>query len=99
MEYTRGPGDWENVGDFSYGEGIYIHGNFFAIASQDRMIKKLRGDSSATGNRIIIEAACPSQAESIIKYDLPLTNTEMLNFVGSPPPPPVLAGEATCTGR
>lgn len=74
----------QNVGDFSYGEvGIYMEdGTLFAIASQDRMIEKLRGDSSATGNRIIIEARLSfSQAENILKYEiLKLTNTEMLEI-------------------
>jgi hypothetical protein len=86
----------QNVGDFSYGEvGLYMEdGTLFAIASQDRMIEKLRGDSSATGNRIIIEARLSfSQAESIIKYDLPqLTNTEMLELPSvAHLRPPVLA--------
>lgn len=86
----------QNVGDFSYGEvGIYMEdGTLFAIASQDRMIEKLRGYSSATGNRIIIEARLSfSQAESIIKYDLPqLTNTEMLELPSvAHLRPPVLA--------
>lgn len=86
----------QNVGDFSYGEvGIYMEdGTLFALASQDRMIEKLRGGSSATGNRIIVEARLSfSQAESIIRYDLPqLTNTEMLELPSvAHLRPPVLA--------
>ena len=86
----------QNVGDFSYGEvGIYMEdGTLFALASQDRMIEKLRGGSSATGNRIIVEARLSfSQAESVIRYDLPqLTNTEMLELPSvAHLRPPVLA--------
>lgn len=74
----------QNVGDFSYGEvGLYMEdGTLFAVASQDRMIDKLRGDAATTGNRIIIEARLSfSQAENILKYEiLKLTNTEMLEL-------------------
>lgn len=86
----------QNVGDFSYGEvGLYMEdGTLFAVASQDRMIEKLRGDASATGNRIIIEARLSfSQAESVLKYEiLKLTNTEMLEIPSvAHLRPPVLA--------
>lgn len=86
----------QNVGDFSYGEvGLYMEdGTLFAVASQDRMIEKLRGDANATGNRIIIEARLSfSQAENVLKYEiLKLTNTEMLEIPSvAHLRPPVLA--------
>lgn len=93
----------QDVGTFSYGE-VALHlddGTIFAIASQPKLIEKVAGSASLTGNKIAIEAILKlEQAEAIFNFEiLNLAHAKLLEIpsVNSLKPPVISNSNAYVT--